>query len=137
MLSEKFSQHQHHRNLDELGRLELAQGAGQFNPATLAVDLQADAGNQHYNQQDQSNDVKYRRQLNQPAVVAEGDGRHRDHGDAQTDQLLLPVGFRWLRVANFPGAEANDRDRQHGDQPIEIPECAAFYNFNHDLYNDL
>src|SRR5256885_12032395 len=86
------------------------------------VDPHSNSGNQNDHQQYQAEDIEKRRECNQAAVIAERNRQHEDERNRQTDQLLLPKRFSWLRIMNPPRAETDDGDRQQRDQPIEIPE---------------
>jgi hypothetical protein len=101
MLAKISGEHQHDWDLHKLGWLKLA-GDGQLDPTTLTVDLHSYAGNQHDHQQYQTKDVKSRGQLDDPAIIAEGNRHHRDHGDAQTDELLFASMFPSVGRCEFP-----------------------------------
>ena len=99
----------------------------------MAVDLHPYVRHQDQHQENQAERVKHWRNFDQAAVVAESNRQHRDQSDAKSDQLLLPEGFRGLRVVDFPRAKADDADGQHGHEPIEISNLPFVNNGNHVL----
>jgi hypothetical protein len=125
--SEVAREHEHRRNLHELGGLELTQ-TGYTYPAALAVNLQADAGYEHDDEEQEAEGVEGGRDVHQLPVVGEGDREHHDGGDAEAYQLLLPVRPVGLRVVDHPRPEQGYRQRQQRQQPVEVAEFSLFQN---------
>ena len=121
------SQHHRRRYFYKLRRLKLTY-AGNLDPGALAVNLQTNSRNENDHQQQQTEDVKRGSDIYQLPVVVEGDQEHRHHANPQTDELLHPIVFGWLRIANLDGAKTHDADRQQRQQPVEIAQT-SFLNY--------
>ncbi len=128
--AEVARQHQHRRNLHELGGLELAE-AGDADPRALAVNLEPDAGNEHDDEQEEAEGVEERRDVDELTVVGEGHRQHHERRDAEADELLLPVALIRLRVIDHPRPEQGDGQRQQRQNPVEIAEFTLFQYRNH------
>ena len=95
---------------------------GTLNPGALAVDFQADAGNENDHQQQQAENIKRGSDVQQFAIIVKSDQQHGDDRNAKTDQLFDPKVFSRLRVTNLNGAKADDADGQYGEQPVKIAQ---------------
>ena len=84
------------------------------------------ARDQHEGQQHEPKDVERWSNIQQLAIIGEGDGEHRYQGNRQADQLLDPEIFRGLGVTNLQRAEADDADGKDGQQPVEISKRPFF-----------
>ena len=119
MLAKVVSEHHCGRDFDELRWLKLAQ-SGYANPPAVAVDLQADAGYQHNDQQHDSKDVERRRYVEHFAIVGKSDYQHCDQRDSQSDELLDPIALRRLSITDLVSAKSDNANGQHGQQPIKV-----------------
>ena len=113
---------EHDRQLRELGRLQRAE-AGDHDPAPRSVDLGADAGDEHGDQQRQRDDEDRDGEVAQvPEVDAAGD-EQADQADAGPHDLLHPLRRRVRAVEVRAHArrrvhhhDADGAERHHGQQ---------------------
>ena len=125
ILAEVASKHHRRSYFNKFRRLKLTD-PGNFDPGAMTIDLQTDARDQHEGQQHEPKDVERWSNIQQLAIIGEGDGDHRNQRNRQADQLLDPEIFRRLGVANLQRAEADDADGKDGQQPVEISKRPFF-----------